>query len=68
MSVILKGFDTHRQKAVELLQKLDNRMFLESSNPSVWTKQQVDDLKLVTLAMFSLLNGLSEIANQVRDD
>lgn len=68
MAVLLKGFDKNFKKADEMLGKFDSRMFLEGTKPTVWTKQQVEDLKLLAAAMSSLWEAISEMANQVRDD
>ena len=68
MAVLLKGFDKDFKKADEMLGKFGHRLFLESNFPDVWTKKQVEDLRLIQSALVSLWNAMSEMANQVRDD
>ena len=68
MPVLLKGFDAHLKSADALIFQISHRLDLESASPQVWTKKQVEDLRLISLALFGLRNAIAEMANQVRDD
>jgi hypothetical protein len=68
MPVLLKDFDVAFKKADGFLSQFDHRLDLESANPKVWTKKQVEDLKVVAAALASLEDAISEMAARVRDD
>jgi hypothetical protein len=68
MAVLLKNFDVHFKRCAALADKFQDRLVLESASPKVWTKSQVEDLKLVEGALGELRYAISELANQVRDD
>ena len=68
MTVMLKHFDTAFMAADALLGRFEHRLKIESTNPSVWTKAQVEDLTLLKNSLSKLWDAVSEIANQVRDD
>ena len=68
-SVKLKGsFDLRLRDAGANLQQFSRRLDIERARPTVWSKQQLDDLKLLYDGVGNLANALSELAAQVRDD
>ena len=68
MAVPLKSFDPRFKVAQTLAEKTRKRIDLESANPTVWTKDQLDDLRDFVNSLINLMNAVSEMAHQVRND
>ena len=67
--VNLKGsFDTYLRNAMITLTQFQSRLGIERTRPTVWSKQQADDLKLLFDGVSHIVNAVSELAAQVRDD
>jgi hypothetical protein len=68
MPVHLKFFDARFRKSDALRSQFDARLMAETAQPKVWTKSQVEDLTLLSNAVSSLWEAVSQMANEVRDD
>ena len=63
-----RSFDPLLSAAGVKLNQFGSRMTIERARPTVWSKEQLEDLKLLFDGIGHLANALSELAGRVRDD
>jgi hypothetical protein len=65
----LKGdFDRRLKFAFDTYDKVMGRIEMENARPTVWSKKQAEDLRLIRDCLDHILNCLSEFAGAARDD
>jgi len=69
MAVRLKGgFDSDLRVSRELADKIAVQIKLERAKSTAWTSQQLDTLNDIQVALSMLINCITYIALQIRDD